>query len=1432
MRKILNCIVLFSFTFHQLVWAIPLNWEPEFESASVLPYHDDAQGRRWLLVSKKTYNEREYDAPSWGDFGGKVEQGEQAIQTAVRELSEETAGQITTTEAELLNESFHQIDMKNSPFGGSIRRHTIFFKKMNEMFMPAIESGIEAGPTSNGGREVSQYQWILATDLAKLSEPAIFGNVLGKYIPDQLRVESIVANQKPEHFSIPFFVLLQQLAVKKFLIKGQHSQTFSQIAFTKSGFQDWRLVHSGTLTTDAQRERQLQIALGSPRILEGFSPLEIALEIDDKKRQILEFDPLESIQANAPSIELRLLHKPTGIANTYPLAPNSPNFWYVNSVDHDLAQLMHTDTLRAQVLKQLTQALPQLQMPQLKSKQKPGTTDTKYSVEVKDLKTKNHPTNSASITWEKLPTMTDAQLRHLLGNQLDLNNTAAVLQAYKEKVRSMRSFSQQADTITHPSFVGAVEAVFAQERAHPELFTAYHGCTAEVHFLNTVYSVLSDMLGLPKPAVNWRLFDYASRRYPNVKAAFSDTAQSTIQEFGYLNPFEILVAANAALTGNPEHDGCRTLTYWKQSHSEVSLNLEHVLSDVFKGIGLNSMQALEIAGRLHQVFADQYYVEDPEALTQKRRVGILRQIFSHPEAIEEQIALSGWYFNNPLFFNDIQQPDGSAFSIYDGLEEGDSAWMKELPTALRFMTHIRAGDSIEMHKNIKRYNGLVPNGLRPFNLFDYEVRLFAGKDPALVKTHYYPADPADANRESNIVTATRATVENRLEGVELPIRSFYDFYTAHKLLQIIIKNQLNIQVSSPSVSLEQFKVAVAQGDREAMEVYLQDPSTHAVRFNETDIITGEEREFNLLDYMAMVGMRHTMAIDSIYASAITRKEGLFANITSFTESPYAIYALLREGLSSLMLLGWDGSLTTQLRFAFFNPRSQEANNKNKLSGSFIEMSIAGLIERTDERKWIKFRESVGASTNYAQLPDAFWQELVSGNHLHNFLRSGLINDMKLDKWGAIVAGLSRAGISEEQLYKDYGESILTIFHPDKVKNQNICFLKLVSQDTCEHILRKLVGISGSQAVLDTLKNFGKPESEYYSFSTHNYHLGTTLSLFQELGLIDFSWLGLSIIFYSLEPLAACEILKMAKNLGQAVPSYLFSSVWVNLSPEDAQQYVDDPEWAGDLFATFRYTNPMQYSTLSANEKKALYKQLYSLAFKKGALTDLSPDAIKPDIMQEWFGELSEEAKQAILASPMFNANATQTFGFPSQYIDDQAIEALRESLFPSTQAGIDFILKEVQKPIENTEWLSKLLQPFILPTFNVILEDIRQNSYNNKLVTPLALALFANAADIAPVTEGHDSISKALYSESALLLSAQEIANAIHSNLWNFKSSKFIYPKIIDFEPLLKARFAAVQDEVKTYVAADQENIRNFLNDSGAQYMRASVKAFLEYLIA
>lgn len=77
MRKILNCIVLFAFIFHQIAWAVPLDWKPDFESASVLPYYIDNQNRHWVLLSKKTYPDKDYgQKPSWGDFGGKVETGE------------------------------------------------------------------------------------------------------------------------------------------------------------------------------------------------------------------------------------------------------------------------------------------------------------------------------------------------------------------------------------------------------------------------------------------------------------------------------------------------------------------------------------------------------------------------------------------------------------------------------------------------------------------------------------------------------------------------------------------------------------------------------------------------------------------------------------------------------------------------------------------------------------------------------------------------------------------------------------------------------------------------------------------------------------------------------------------------------------------------------------------------------------------------------------------------------------------------------------------------------------------------------------------------------------------------------------------------------------------------------------------------------------
>lgn len=210
LARFIHSIVLVAFLWQQVVFAAaPLDWQPEFQSASVTPYHVDNHGRTWVLLSKKTYKDG-YERPCWGDFGGKVNDGETAVAAAVRELAEETNNQITFTEAELLNGAYHQIDFAKSPFGEQrIRRHTLFFKRLDTMVTPNIEAGIESGPTSDGKREVSQYQWVLARDLLNLQVPAIFGEVLGMYTPDALKVESLASPEKPEHFSIPFYVLLQ-----------------------------------------------------------------------------------------------------------------------------------------------------------------------------------------------------------------------------------------------------------------------------------------------------------------------------------------------------------------------------------------------------------------------------------------------------------------------------------------------------------------------------------------------------------------------------------------------------------------------------------------------------------------------------------------------------------------------------------------------------------------------------------------------------------------------------------------------------------------------------------------------------------------------------------------------------------------------------------------------------------------------------------------------------------------------------------------------------------------------------------------------------------------------------------------------------------------------------------------------------------------------
>jgi hypothetical protein len=737
MRKILNFIVLFAFIFQQVAWANPLPWKPDFESASVLPCHVDGLGRRWVLLSKKTYKDTDYDAPSWGDFGGKVEAKDRENATlaaargrhvgavalaAARELREETAGQIITTAVqkittdeekqladellatELLAGSSHQIDMAKSPFGDKgVRRHTIFFKMMDTMFMPAVEKDADQGPTREGSREVSQYQWVLASNLLAMEVPGIFGQVLGLYTLEALRVESLSAAVKKEHFSVPFFVLLQQSEVRKTLLqKPQDSvsapifsssaasasvavspepvlfntHTFSQIVFTKQGFQDWRLVHGGVLSAHFLVHEQESAS-------------------DDEESDVAVSSALASASpASAPvvstlPVQIRLFHRPAKAENIHPLV-GSPNAWRVESTDVNVQELMKQYTLRSIMLQELRSGALALKAPQVRL-EKPHLKILpleegkvlyvqKYSREITVLKAAETPTVvPVTFPFGTLPTMTDAQLLHLLGRAPgDLTDTAAVLEAYKAKVTSMRSYAT-VDTITHPSFVASVAAVLEEERAHPEMFTAHHGCTAEVHFLNTVYAALGKALGLPDRPVNWRLFDRAARRYGNISSAFTDTAQSAIQDSGFVNPFEVLLSANAALTGNPEHDGCRTLTYWKSSHSEVSLDLKHVLRDVLTGIGLSADSAADLADPLYAFYERLYFVDDPEPpivvagsclasgedsdtapiVSARRRVGVLRQVFVDPKSAEEQLALSGHYFYHPLSFADRQLPDGT-----------------------------------------------------------------------------------------------------------------------------------------------------------------------------------------------------------------------------------------------------------------------------------------------------------------------------------------------------------------------------------------------------------------------------------------------------------------------------------------------------------------------------------------------------------------------------------------------------------------------------------------------------------------------------------------------------------------------------------------------------------------------------------------------------
>ncbi len=72
MRRILSSFLLVLLIGQQCMGAGPVPWKPDFESSSTLPYHVDEKGRTFVLLSKKTYSDPEYDVPAWGDFGGKL----------------------------------------------------------------------------------------------------------------------------------------------------------------------------------------------------------------------------------------------------------------------------------------------------------------------------------------------------------------------------------------------------------------------------------------------------------------------------------------------------------------------------------------------------------------------------------------------------------------------------------------------------------------------------------------------------------------------------------------------------------------------------------------------------------------------------------------------------------------------------------------------------------------------------------------------------------------------------------------------------------------------------------------------------------------------------------------------------------------------------------------------------------------------------------------------------------------------------------------------------------------------------------------------------------------------------------------------------------------------------------------------------------------
>ncbi len=1290
--------------------------------------------------------------------------------------------------------------MKSSPFGGEVRRHTLFFKPMEEMAELRLEEGLEQGPDSNGGREVSQYQWVLVSDLLSLRAPALFGRVLGLYTPEALRVPDLRAELKKEFFSVPFFVLLQQTGVRTILsrfsrqgvlpkggagdtepretVVPEGRKTFSQIVFTRGGFKDWRLVHSGFLDHDFIPKHSGMTAEAG-----GASAVTHALEKRFERSHLLKAQAeLDHVIAHDPEanqdsedirkVELKVLHRPEELL--YPFSPNSPNFWSVDTssiedsaTKHSIAQLMEAYVGLQKCLAQVRERSSG-QM-SLGREQKPSPLD--------------HP----------LQTMTDAQLEHFFSDlpPVELTDTRTVLEAYQKKVKMLRDFTNQVDGITHPSFVTAVDAVLREERAHPRMFTVYHGCTGEIHFLNTVYGALAKILGFPERPVYWRLFDKVTQRYGNIEEAFTDTCQSSSQENEYLSPFEVMVSGNAALTGNPEHDGCRTLTYWLRSHSEVPLDLKHVLVDVFTSLGLKLETASSLAEELHGVFNTSYHVEDPKlkksdpkaqgtpeargldlpsSSSEKRRLGVLRQIFVDPQDAHESIALSGWFFNHPLSFEDRHLPDGTIASLYDSLEDGETGWMKELPPVIRFMAHIRAGHSSVMEGAIRKYQELAPDGCRPFSLLDYEVRLLTSSNPACVKTHFYPSTPHDNSREALVEQKTVALAGEVLKGTEIGIRQFHEFRTQQGLLGLIFNNQLNLKVAPPPVSTSQFKSAVFQGDCEAMQVFLQGPE-RLRPFSAKDIVSGEQREFNVADYMMMTALSHKMSNRSVMTSI--EKFGVWKN-TDFTKTPFALRGLLnRYGLSGLKEIGWKGGLDCQLSLVV--PRESEAEDlfglapvaaKEKVSMTLHNLTVGELLERQTDKDSRREIDRIRNKTNLAALPVSLWNELATTKEkVSAFLESRFVYFLSVPIWNAIVNGLAAGGIDKKTLYSQYHSMILKIFHLRKADG-----VTELTGECVTLILAELMKHNGKETVLTHLKD-GKSMFYFMMCQEGGVPGNTTQCLpfevyqvFKKLSLLEEpSWKSFErILFQIYEKERECfqDLLEIIKDGYPLSPELLFSYPF-----EILDEYLNRKDaTVGSALVSLceqegihAYKKYIPQSRFLPDQKKRLQCHLYRLTYLGD---NLLKDYTQPKFAGEWFRDLEDTDRVQILTHPDFDGNTLLALNLPEIYTSEGEMEYLRKLLFPTLEKSSGFVFTFSEKTTvrrATSQWLNRFLNPYVHNAFDEFKRDL------SKLST-YAFALFLESnlelpEDYAP--EALRPIIQKFGFDSVLLLSSKQISSVV-----------------------------------------------------------------------